>query len=102
LIGIAGSMFAVLLGRVVPESFGLGEVLLHFSIIMIGGLGSLIGSVTGAIIMTTAPEILRGFPGLEEIFFAVLLILVLLTLPGGLASIIQRYIPALRERLYKE
>jgi branched-chain amino acid transport system permease protein len=102
LIGIAGAMFAVLLGRVVPESFGLGEVLLHFSIIMIGGLGSLTGSVTGAILMTAAPEIFRGFPGLEEIFFALMLILVLLLLPGGLASIIRRFIPALRERLYKD
>jgi branched-chain amino acid transport system permease protein len=101
-VGIAGSMFAVLLGRVVPESFGLGEVLRHFAIIIIGGLGSLMGSVIGAITLTAAPEIFRGFPGLEEVSFAVMLIVVLLVLPGGLASIAQRYIPALRERLYRD
>lgn len=101
-VGIAGAMFAVLLGRVVPESFGLGEVLRHFAIIIIGGLGSLMGSVIGAITLTAAPEIFRGFPWLEEIFFAMMLIVVLLALPGGLVSLVQRHIPALRERLYRD
>lgn len=47
-VGIGGAMFAILLGRISPDSFDLSQLLLHFTIVMIGGLGSLAGSVAGA------------------------------------------------------
>ena len=98
-VGIAGAMFALLLGRINPESFDLSQLLLHFSLVMIGGLGSLAGSVAGAILLTAAPELLRNIAGLEEIIFSLLLIGVLLFMPRGLGGLLAR-IPALRERLY--
>jgi branched-chain amino acid transport system permease protein len=101
-VGVAGGMFAVLIGRVVPESFGLIELIVHFSMVMVGGIGSLAGSVLGAIALTALPEYFRSFPGLEEMFFGVLLVLILLFRPKGLASLFARYVPAFRERLYRE
>jgi branched-chain amino acid transport system permease protein len=56
----------------------------------------------GAVLLTAAPEILRNFPGLEEIIFSLLLIAVLLFLPRGLAGLAARLVPALKERLYRE
>jgi branched-chain amino acid transport system permease protein len=100
-VGIAGAMFALLLGRINPESFDLSQLLLHFTLVMIGGLGSLAGSVAGAILLTAAPELLRNVAGLEEIVFSLLLIGVLLYLPKGLGGLLSR-IPALRERLYMD
>jgi branched-chain amino acid transport system permease protein len=101
-VGIAGGMFAVLIGRVVPESFGLIELIVHFAMVMVGGLGSLAGSVLGAITLTALPEYFRSFPGLEEMFFGVLLVLVLLFRPKGLASFLAQYMPIFRERFYRE
>lgn len=101
-VGIAGGMFAVLIGRVVPESFGLIELILHFAMVMVGGLGSLAGSVLGAVTLTALPEYFRSFPGLEEMFFGVLLVLILLFRPRGLASFLAQYLPIFRERLYRE
>jgi branched-chain amino acid transport system permease protein len=101
IVGISGGMFALLLGRIDPESFDLSQLLLHFTLVMIGGLGSLIGSVAGAILLTAAPELLRDIPGLEEIVFSLLLIFVLLFLPKGIAGLLSR-IPMLRERLYMD
>jgi branched-chain amino acid transport system permease protein len=98
-VGIAGAMFGLLLGRINPESFDLSQLLLHFGLVMIGGLGSLVGSVAGAVLLTAAPELLRNIAGLEEIVFSLLLIGVLLFAPKGLAGLLAR-IPALRERLY--
>jgi branched-chain amino acid transport system permease protein len=98
-VGIAGAMFALLLGRINPESFDLSQLLLHFTLVMIGGLGSLVGSVAGAVVLTAAPEVLRNVAGLEEIVFSLLLIGVLLYLPKGLGGLLSR-IPVLRERLY--
>jgi branched-chain amino acid transport system permease protein len=102
IVGLGGALFAVLNGRVSPESFGLAQVLFHFAIIMIGGLGSLVGSVVGAVLLTGAPELLRNFPGSEEIVFSLLLIAVLFFLPRGIGGLIADHVPFLRERLYRE
>lgn len=98
-VGIAGAMFALLLGRINPESFDLSQLLLQFTLVMIGGLGSLAGSVAGAVLLTAAPELLRNVAGLEEIVFSLLLMAVLLFMPKGLAGLLSR-VPVLRERLY--
>ncbi len=101
-VGIAGGMFAILIGRVVPDSFGLIELIFHFAMVMVGGFGSLSGSVLGAIVLTAVPEYFRSFPGLEEMFFGVLLVLVLMFLPKGLASFFARYLPMFRQRFYRK
>lgn len=101
-VGIAGAMFALVLGRIAPESFNLSQLLLHFTIVMIGGLGSIAGSVVGAVILTSAPELLRNFPGLEEIFFSILLIAVLLFMPRGIGGLLMTRMAGMRERLFRE
>ena len=63
IVGLAGGLYALLNGRVSPDTFGLSQMLMHFAIVMIGGLGSLTGSVIGAVLLTGAPELLRNFPG---------------------------------------
>jgi len=102
IVGIAGGMFAILIGRVVPESFGLIELIVQFAMVMVGGLGSLAGGVIGAVALTALPEYFRRFPGLEEMFFGALLVLILLFLPKGLVSFFARYLPVFREPLYRE
>lgn len=101
-VGIAGSMFAVLIGRVVPESFNLVELIQHFAMVMVGGVGSLAGAILGAITLTWAPELLRDFPGFEELFLGLLIVLILLFLPNGLISLVFRLIPSLKERYYRD
>jgi branched-chain amino acid transport system permease protein len=101
-VGLAGGMFAVLLGRVEPASFDLSQLLLGFSMVVVGGLGSLLGSVLGAVLLTALPELLRNIPGLEEIAFSVLLIGCLLFLPQGLAGLVRRLLPSLHEKLFWE
>jgi branched-chain amino acid transport system permease protein len=102
IVGIAGSMFAILIGRVVPESFNLVELIQHFAMVMIGGVGSLAGAIAGAITLTWAPEMFRRFPGYEELFFGILLVVILLFLPRGLISLLTRFVPGLAERYYRE
>jgi branched-chain amino acid transport system permease protein len=101
LVGLAGGLYAILNGRVMPDSFGLDQMLTHFVIVMVGGLGSLTGSILGAVILTSLPEFLRNFAGLEEIVFSVLLILVMFFVPKGLGGLVAERIPALREPLYR-
>ena len=101
-VGIAGAMFAASTERVFPESFGLTEVIVHFAMVMVGGAGSLIGSVIGGAVLTVLPEYFRQFPGMEELFFGAIIIAVLLFLPKGLASLLAKVSPLFHERYYRE
>lgn len=98
-VGLAGGMFAILIGRVVPESFNLTQLILHFAIVIVGGVGTLAGPILGAIVLTAQPELLRGFPGADEIVFGTLIALVLVFLPRGLVGLLERVSPSLAERL---
>ena len=101
-VGIAGAMFAALTERVFPESFGLTEVIVHFGMVLVGGTGSIVGSVLGAITLTALPEYFRQFPGMDELLFGIIIVLVLLFLPKGLVSLLCRISPAFNERYYRE
>jgi branched-chain amino acid transport system permease protein len=100
-VGLGGGLYAVLNGRVTPDTFGLSQMVLHFAIVVVGGLGSLAGSIAGAVLLTAAPEFLRNFAGLEEAVFSLLLIAVLFFLPKGIGGLIAGISP-LREQLYRE
>jgi branched-chain amino acid transport system permease protein len=89
LVGIAGSLFGVLVGRVDPESFDLSQLLIHFAMVMVGGLASIAGSLLGALLLTVLPELLRNVAGLQEIIFSVLLLAILLFAPQGLVGLLK-------------
>ncbi len=99
-VGIGGAMYAALVGHVTPEAFNLLELILHFAVVMVGGLASLPGSVIGAVVFTATPEFFRDYPGFQELVLAVLIILVLLFLPRGLVSLLARRVGVFRDRYY--
>ena len=101
IVGIAGSLFAVLIGRVLPESYNLTQLVQQFAFVMVGGIGTLAGPILGAVLLAAEPELLRGLPGLEEVLFGAMLVLIIAFLPGGLASLLVRMVPALRERFHR-
>jgi branched-chain amino acid transport system permease protein len=101
-VGVAGAMFAALTERVFPESFGLTEIIVHFAMVLVGGAGSIIGSVIGAITLTALPEYFRQFPGMEELFFGIIIVCILLFLPKGLVGLLRRVSPVFNERYYRD
>jgi len=101
-VGTGGALYAVLVRQVSPEAFNLLELILHFGIVLIGGLASLAGSVLGAVVLTMAPELLRDLPGYEELAIACLMIVILLFLPGGLVTLLERVSPAFSQRYHRE
>jgi branched-chain amino acid transport system permease protein len=100
-VGIGGALYAVLVRQVSPEAFNLLELILHFGIVIIGGLANVAGSVLGAMVLTLAPEFLREFPGYEELLIACLMIVILLVRPGGLITIFDRVTALFRERYHR-
>lgn len=84
---IAGSLFVHAIGFVSPEVFGLQMVVLTFTMLYIGGIGTLSGPVFGAIIVSLLPETLRDFKTYQDMVYGVALIVILIYAPRGLASL---------------
>lgn len=83
----AGALFSALLGFVSPESFDLNQMVLMQIMVVVGGLGSLIGSLIGPMVVIVLLELLRDTRGLMEVIFGVILIGFVLFQPKGLAAI---------------
>jgi len=88
--GIAGSLFAHFITFIDPSSFTFMALIPVISIIIIGGLASIRGTVIATIVLTLIPEILRfvGLPSSlvgpgRQIIFALILLIILLYYPKG-------------------
>lgn len=101
-VGCAGGLFARHVGHVFPESFGMLHLIASFAMVLVGGLGSVLGAVLGAVLLTALPEYLRAFPGMEELFFGLIVAAVLVAMPMGLAGLLRRLSPIFVERHYRE
>ncbi|GIE99039.1 branched-chain amino acid ABC transporter permease [Paractinoplanes rishiriensis] len=95
--GLAGALFAVLAQSVSPGAFPLTLSLFLVMAIVIGGLGRLWGALIGAVLLVALPSVAQtiaedaGSQRLEGnlalTFFGVVLVVVMLAAPGGLASL---------------
>lgn len=88
--GISGSLFAITLGYLVPDGFGLFHLVVHFSIVVIGGLGSMMGAIVGSVLLTALPEVLRGLQALQEIIYGVLLMVFIVFMPTGVVGLLKK------------
>jgi branched-chain amino acid transport system permease protein len=87
--GVAGGLHSAALRYVAPESFDLFQMVLQFCMVVVGGLGSVIGSLLGAVLVVGLREALRAAVGLQEILFGGLLMVSIVFLPRGLVSLLR-------------
>ncbi len=83
---VAGSLMVHFVGFVSPEVFGLNMVIAGFMMLYVGGIGSTLGPILGACIISLLPEIFRGFKDYQDLAFGAALILILIFAPKGVAS----------------
>ncbi len=84
LAGLAGSLYAHYITFINPESFGLHTSILILCMVVLGGMGSLGGSVLGALILTALPEMLRQFHDYQDLLYGALLVGLLILRPEGI------------------
>jgi len=84
--GAAGCFYASFVGTLVPDAFFINEAFNILAMVIVGGIGTLIGPVFGAILLTVLPEVLRGFGDLRLVVYGAALTFVVLFMPGGLAQ----------------
>ena len=103
--GVAGGLLGYFYGSITPEYFALTLAVFYLAAIIVGGLGTVLGSILGAVFMTFVPEALRmaaqfssqWFPGaaalllpMGQVVFGLLIIGFLIFEPHGLAAIWSR------------
>lgn len=82
--GLAGSFFAARQGLVNPESFTFIESALILAIVVLGGMGSQLGVILAAILLTVLPEIARSFAEYRMLIFGLVMVLMMMWRPQGL------------------
>ncbi|WP_188519149.1 branched-chain amino acid ABC transporter permease [Alsobacter metallidurans] len=87
---LAGCLFVHVVGYVSPEVFGLHMVILGFTMLYVGGVGSVAGPLVGALIVSLMPEVFRGFKDYQDLAYGAALIVILIYAPRGLASLFDR------------
>ncbi len=93
LTGIAGAVFTPLVMFVSPDSFPLHQSILFLLAVIIGGAGTLLGPVAGALVVVILPELLSNLAQYRLLIFGALLIFVLLAAPRGIVGALAALLP---------
>ena len=82
--GVGGGLYAHFIGYINPSDFGFLKSVDILSMVVLGGLGSITGSVIGASILSAAPEFLRFMANYRMLVYGGLLVCMMIFRPNGL------------------
>jgi branched-chain amino acid transport system permease protein len=88
--GMGGVMFAAKTTFINPASFTIWESVIILCCVVLGGMGSIMGVVAGALVLKLLPEYFRAFSEYRMLIFGVVLVLMMVFRPGGLISSTRR------------
>ncbi len=88
---VAGTLYATLMGFINPTSFSLDLSFNFVIMMMLGGIGTIAGSIIGPIMVTVLPELMRFMQGYYWIIFYSLVLVLSVILPNGLASLGKKF-----------
>jgi len=85
--GLSGSFYAHYFNFTSPEFFTIWQSIYCLIFVLVGGAGSVLGPLLGSFFLTLVPEFLRVAREYEPVVYAIILILVMFLLPGGLITL---------------
>jgi len=102
LSAVAGSLYAHTMTFIAPASFGFSFSVELVTMVIIGGLASVYGSLLGAALLTFLPEFLRTFQDYDIIVYGLLLVIMTMYMPGGLVKGIPGLIAKIQAKVRKK
>ena len=84
LVGMAGALYAMMIGFIAPTNFTFGDSLILVSIVLLGGMGNPWGLVVATAILVIVPEKLQAIQEYRFLLFGAMVMLMLLFRPEGL------------------
>ncbi len=82
--GLAGSLYAHYTAYINPHTFNMHTSIMVLSMVVLGGIGSITGSILGAVLLILLPEILRPLADYQDIFYGALLVAMMIFRPQGI------------------
>jgi branched-chain amino acid transport system permease protein len=82
--GMTGNIYAAKMSIISPESFTFWESVLMFTIVILGGAGSIPGMLVGAFLIIGLPEVFRGFANARMLVFGAAMVVMMIFRPQGL------------------
>ena len=86
--GVAGGLFAYLITYLSPDAFTIELSVDFIAMIVIGGMGSILGSIIGAVVLTGMQQVLAGLLDLQILIFGISLIVFMIFMPKGISGMI--------------
>jgi branched-chain amino acid transport system permease protein len=102
LSGVAGGLYGFYLSVVDPTIFGFYFTQAMLVMVVVGGRGSFWGVTLAAVVLSAAPESLRWANEWRLIAYGVVLVVVVLTMPGGFAGLLKERLAARRRQIPDE
>jgi branched-chain amino acid transport system permease protein len=96
--GVAGGLFAHFLSYLNPNSFTFIKSIEVIAMVVLGGMGSISGSVLAAVLLTLLPELLRPVKEYRMVLYSLMLIVLMITRPQGLLGTREISLAWLRRR----
>lgn len=94
LAGLAGALSAHVSSFIGPNEYGFEPAVTILSFVLLGGIGTPLAPVLGALVLTLLPELLRGLSDLRLVFNGLIIVVAVLFLPDGvLRWRMRRYVP---------
>lgn len=90
--GLAGCLYSALSLYLHPDDFNFGRSVLYLMMVVVGGPGTITGSVVGAGLLAVLPEALRGFKDFQELVFGGLLVASIIFMPRGVFGLMRRWL----------
>jgi branched-chain amino acid transport system permease protein len=88
--GLGGVVFAAKTTFINPASFTIWESIIILCIVVLGGMGSIVGVIVGALVLILLPEYLRFFSEYRMLVFGTVLVLMMVFRPGGIVETVRR------------
>jgi branched-chain amino acid transport system permease protein len=95
--GLAGSFYAHYITFISPDTFLYQDSALMLAMVFLGGAGTIIGPVAGALVMTLLPEVLRFLVEWRMLVIGVLMVVMMIYRPQGIMGSGSLKIPGLRK-----
>lgn len=88
--GIAGGLFAYVVGFLSPDAFSLEMSIDFAAMVIIGGMGSIWGSLLGAVFLTALNQSLASLQDARALVFGLAVVLSMIFMPAGLSGVLQK------------
>ena len=89
--GLGGGLYAHYMSYIAPQDFGFMKSIEILNMVVLGGMGSIPGTILGAAILTIAPEMLRIVADYRLLFYGALLVILMIFRPNGLLGDVRIY-----------